>query len=177
MPKWSQLSDTELAAVTSYVRSSWGNKPADVTQPKEFVAARGGKYPEGGAAVAETATAAPAAAASASAAVAATSGLPAKLYFAIGKQDIDGDAKKVIDDVVALLKGEAGSKVALTGYTDKTGNLEKNLELAKERAKTVREALKAAGISEDRIEMKKPESVTGAADNKEARRVEINPAK
>jgi cytochrome c oxidase subunit II len=177
MPKWSQLSDTELAAVTSYVRSSWGNKPADVTQPKEFFAARGGKYSEGGAAVAETATAAPAAAASASAAVAATSGLPAKLYFAVGKQEIDGDAKKVLDGVIALLKGETASKVALTGYTDKTGNLEKNLELAKERAKTVREALKAAGISEDRIEMKKPESVTGAADNKEARRVEINPAK
>jgi cytochrome c oxidase subunit II len=177
MPKWSQLSDTELAAVTSYVRSSWGNKPADVTQPKEFVAARGGKYPEGGAAVAETVTAAPAAAASAPAAAAAASGLPAKLYFATGKQDIDVEAKKVLDDVVALLKGEAASKVALTGYTDKTGNLEKNLELAKERAKAVREALKAAGISEDRIEMKKPESVTGAADNKEARRVEINSAK
>jgi cytochrome c oxidase subunit II len=177
MPKWGQLSDTELAAVTSYVRSSWGNKPADVTQPKDFVAARTGKYPEGGAAVAETATAAPAAAASASAAANATAGLPAKLYFAIGKQEIDGDAKKVLDDVVALLKGEAASKVALTGYTDKTGNLEKNLELAKERAKAVREALKAAGIAEDRIEMKKPESVTGAADNKEARRVEINPAK
>jgi cytochrome c oxidase subunit II len=177
MPKWGQLSDTELAAVTSYVRSSWGNKPADVTQPKDFVAARTGKYPEGGAAVAETATAAPAAAASASAAANATAGLPAKLYFAIGKQEIDGEAKKVLDDVVALLKGEAASKVALTGYTDKTGNLEKNLELAKERAKAVREALKAAGIAEDRIEMKKPESVTGAADNKEARRVEINPAK
>ncbi len=177
MPKWSQLSDTELAAVTSYVRSSWGNKPADVTQPKEFVAARGGKYPEGGAAVAAASTAAPAAAASASAATAAASSLPAKLYFAVGKQGIDGDAKKVLDDVIALLKGEAASKIALTGYTDKTGNLEKNLELAKERAKAVREALKAAGISEDRIEMKKPESVTGAADNKEARRVEINPAK
>jgi cytochrome c oxidase subunit II len=177
MPKWSQLSDTELAAVTSYVRSAWGNKPGDITQPKEFVAARGGKYPEGGAAVAATVTAAPAAAASASAAAAATSGLPAKLYFAVGKQDIDGDAKKILDGVIALLKGEAASKVALTGYTDKTGDLEKNLELAKERAKAVREALKAAGIAEDRIEMKKPESVTGAADNKEARRVEINPAK
>jgi cytochrome c oxidase subunit II len=179
MPKWGQLSDTELAAVTSYVRSSWGNKPADVTQPKDFVAARAGKYPEGGAAIAiaEASSAAPAAAAAAPAAANAASGLPAKLYFAIGKQDIDTDARKVLDDVVALLKGEAAAKVALTGYTDKTGNLEKNLELAKERAKSVREALRAAGIAEDRIEMKKPESVTGAADNKEARRVEINAAK
>jgi cytochrome c oxidase subunit II len=180
MPKWSQLSDTELAAVTSYVRSAWGNKPADVTQPAEYLGARGGKYPEGGAAAvataATTAAAPVAAAAVAPAAAAASSNLPAKLYFAIGKQEIDADAKKVIGNVVDFLKSNASSKVALTGYTDKTGNLEKNLELAKERAKAVREALTAGGISADRIEMKKPESVTGAADNKEARRVEINPA-
>ena len=36
------------------------------------------------------------------------------------------------------------AKIDLTGYTDKTGDVEKNLELAKERAKAVREALKAA---------------------------------
>jgi cytochrome c oxidase subunit II len=181
MPKWGQLSDTELAAVTTYVRSSWGNKPADATQPKEFVAARAGKYPEGGAAVvADTASVAPAAAVSAPAANAAAqsaNGLPAKAYFALGKQDLDADAKKVLSDVMTFLKSNAAAKVAITGYTDKTGNLEKNLELAKERAKTVREALKAGGVAEDRIEMKKPESVTGAADNKEARRVEINEAK
>jgi cytochrome c oxidase subunit II len=181
MPKWGQLSDTELAAVTTYVRSSWGNKPADATQPKEFVAARAGKYPEGGTAVvADTAGVAPAAAVGASAANAAAqsgNGLPAKTYFAVGKQDLDADAKKVLSDVTAFLKSNAAAKVAITGYTDKTGNLEKNLELAKERAKAVREALKAGGVAEDRIEMKKPESVTGAADNKEARRVEINEAK
>jgi cytochrome c oxidase subunit II len=180
MPKWTQLSDTDLAAVTSYVRSSWGNKAADVTQPKEFVAARGGKYPEGGAVVAATASAAPAAAVAApaaNAAAASAGGLPAKTYFAVGKQDLDTEAKKVLDDVMVFLKTNAAAKVAITGYTDKTGNLEKNLELAKERAKAVREALKAGGVAEDRIEMKKPESVTGAADNKEARRVEINEAK
>jgi cytochrome c oxidase subunit II len=175
MPKWGQLSDTELAAVTTYVRSAWGNTPSDATQPKDYLAARAGKYPEGGAATA--ATAAPAAASIAPAAAAAAGGLPAKLYFAVGKQALDADASGVVASVVDFLKANATAKVALTGYTDKTGDLEKNLELAKERAKTVREALRAGGVAEDRIEMKKPESVTGAADNKEARRVEINAAK
>jgi cytochrome c oxidase subunit II len=176
MPKWGQLSDTELAAVTTYIRSAWGNTPSDSTQPKDYLAARAGKYPEGGAVAA--ATAAPAAASIAPAAAAAASGgVPAKLYFAVGKQALDADAKSVVASVIDHLKANAAAKVALTGYTDKTGDLDKNLELAKERAKAVREALKAGGVAEDRIEMKKPESVTGAADNKEARRVEINAAK
>ena len=55
------------------------------------------------------------------------------------------------------------------------GDVEKNLELAKERAKAVREALKAAGVAEDRINMKPPVSITGSGDNAEARRVELNP--
>ena len=50
----------------------------------------------------------------------------------------------------------------------------RNLELAKERAKAVRAALVAAGIAQDRINMKPPAEITGGGDNKEARRVEIN---
>jgi len=37
----------------------------------------------------------------------------------------------------------------------------------------VSEALKQAGIAEDRIEMMKPEIVLGTGDNAEARRVDI----
>jgi cytochrome c oxidase subunit 2 len=39
MPAWRTLSDVELAAVTTYVRNSWGNK-AQLVQPSEFGAAR-----------------------------------------------------------------------------------------------------------------------------------------
>jgi cytochrome c oxidase subunit 2 len=75
------------------------------------------------------------------------------------------------------LKANASAKVALSGYVDKTGNADQNAELAKNRAKAVREALKSAGIDEARIEMRKPEVLTGSTDNKEARRVEIIPVK
>lgn len=66
--------------------------------------------------------------------------------------------------------------MSLSGYTDKTGSADANAELAKHRAQAVRDALKAAGVAEDRIIMKKPETITGGADAKEARRVEIGPA-
>jgi hypothetical protein len=37
----------------------------------------------------------------------------------------------------------------------------------------VRDALKAAGVPEGKIELKKPEVLTGSGDNAEARRVEV----
>ena len=40
MPAWKQLSDTEIAAVITYTRNSWGNKTGQVVQPAQIVAAR-----------------------------------------------------------------------------------------------------------------------------------------
>ncbi len=40
MPAWKQLSDTELAAVSTYTKNSWSNKTGQMVQPAEFVAAR-----------------------------------------------------------------------------------------------------------------------------------------
>jgi len=40
MPAWKQLSDTEIAAVATYTKNSWGNKTGKVIQPSEIVAAR-----------------------------------------------------------------------------------------------------------------------------------------
>ena len=46
-------------------------------------------------------------------------------------------------------------------------------ELAKQRAFAVREAIKAAGVAEDKIELKKPETLTASGGNAGARRVEV----
>lgn len=43
MPKWDSLSDTELAAVMTFTRNSWGNKTGELIQPSDFVAARAAK--------------------------------------------------------------------------------------------------------------------------------------
>ncbi len=116
-------------------------------------------------------TPAPVAAATTPAVIA--SGSLAKIYFATGAKELPAGGAKSLEPVIATAKANTAAKVTLSGFHDATGDQAKNEELAKERAKAVREALKAAGIAEDRIEMKKPEVVTGTGDNAEARRVEV----
>ncbi len=58
----------------------------------------------------------------------------------------------------------AGKKAVVSGFTDATGDPAKNAELAKQRAFAVRDALKAAGVAEDKIELKKPEQLTGSGE-------------
>jgi len=48
MPKWSQLSDTDLASVMTYTRNHWSNNTGELIQPADFVKARTGQYKEGG---------------------------------------------------------------------------------------------------------------------------------
>jgi cytochrome c oxidase subunit II len=172
MAAFKHLSDKDLAGVMAFTRTSWSNKTVEFAQPLDFAKARnGGVLPAGVTADADSAAPATVAASTDTATAAA---LPAKLYFATGKKDLPTDAKVSIDAALAFLKGKSDAKVDITGYTDKTGDQVANLELAKERAKAVRDALEAAGVKRDRINMKPPAEVTGGGDNKEARRVEIN---
>jgi outer membrane protein OmpA-like peptidoglycan-associated protein len=106
---------------------------------------------------------------------AATGGLPAKIYFDVGKSALNDDAKKAISAAADAAK-QASAKVELTGYTDKTGDAAQNEELAKNRATAVRDALVAAGLADSSIAMKPPAFVTGSANDAEARRVEITKA-
>jgi K(+)-stimulated pyrophosphate-energized sodium pump len=94
-----------------------------------------------------------------------------KFYFASGKSAVGADAVPALVDVA---KGvQAGQKAVVSGFHDATGDPAKNAELAKQRAFAVRDALKAAGVPEGKIELKKPEVLTGSGDNAEARRVEV----
>ncbi|MBK8526581.1 MAG: sodium-translocating pyrophosphatase [Rubrivivax sp.] len=94
-----------------------------------------------------------------------------KFYFASAKADLAGGAQAALADVA---KGVAdGKKAVVSGYTDASGDPAKNEELAKQRAFAVRDALKAAGIAEDKIELKKPEQSTAGGSASEARRVEV----
>ncbi|MGH8728798.1 MAG: cytochrome c oxidase subunit II [Burkholderiales bacterium] len=173
-PFGKQLSPAEIAAVVTYERNSFGNKTGDLVQASDVTGGAAAAAP-----AAETPPAAPPAeAAPVTAAPAApqSDSMPATIFFEVGKSTMPADAKDAIAGAVEYLKAQAGAKVEITGYTDKTGNADKNIELAKERAKAVREALKAAGVSEDRMIMKPPASITGSGSDREARRVEINTA-
>ncbi|WP_084383271.1 photosynthetic reaction center cytochrome PufC [Hydrogenophaga flava] len=102
--------------------------------------------------------------------------LPAKVLFTVGKDNLTDEARKVIADAAKLLAAEPGVKVTISGFADQSGNMDANMELSKRRAFSVRDALKAAGVAEDRIELRKPElAVAGAS--ADARRVEINAAR
>ncbi len=95
-----------------------------------------------------------------------------RFYFASGKSDLADGGKEAMADI---LKGVAGGKKAvISGYVDATGDAAKNAEIAKLRAFAVRDLLKASGVAEDKIELKKPEDIkAGATSAAEGRRVEV----
>jgi photosynthetic reaction center cytochrome c subunit len=99
-------------------------------------------------------------------------GILGKVYFETGKSELDAHAQDVVKAATALLVSNARTKIAISGYADNTGTPADNLELAKQRALAVRDALKAGGLAEGRIELRKPEFVIGGTEA-EARRVEI----
>ncbi|KZT15937.1 hypothetical protein A1D30_10400 [Acidovorax sp. GW101-3H11] len=122
-------------------------------------------------AVASSAPTAPVAAAVADEASVRVENGVVKFYFATAKADLAGGANEALADVV---KGVAeGKKAVVSGFHDATGDAALNAELAKQRAFAVRDALKALGVAEDKIELKKPEETTASGSNAEARRVEV----
>lgn len=106
----------------------------------------------------------------------ATSSIPApvKLYFSSGKTVLPSDANTSLAEIIAWLKSHPESKVVLSGFHDASGHKLFNEKLAKERAEAVEDALEDAGIDDDRIDKRKPQSVDGGADLAEARRVEVS---
>lgn len=123
---------------------------------------------------AEATPAVAASAAPASAAPAEAVMGPIKLYFAAGKTDLSDDAPAQLKAVSDAIKAGQASRVAISGYHDKTGNPEQNAELAKNRAKAVRDELTKAGVTEAQIEMRKPAETEGSGNDREARRVEVS---
>lgn len=100
--------------------------------------------------------------------------LPAKVYFEIDQASLGPQGQQEVAAVAGTVMEEGGS-VAITGYTDRTGNPDHNLELAKQRANAVKDELVAEGMKETDIIMKPPSFVTGSGSDAEARRVEIAP--
>jgi outer membrane protein OmpA-like peptidoglycan-associated protein len=95
-----------------------------------------------------------------------------KFYFASGKADLAPGASEALVDVV---KGaQSGRKLVISGFHDATGDAAKNAALARQRALAVRNALKALGVAEQQMELKKPEPLAGNGSDAEARRVEIS---
>ena len=94
-----------------------------------------------------------------------------KFYFAVGKADLAQGADEALKDVIAGVK--EGKKAMVSGYHDSTGTAAVNEEVAKKRAFAVKDALVRLGVTEDQIELVKPQVSEGTGANAEARRVEV----
>jgi outer membrane protein OmpA-like peptidoglycan-associated protein len=85
-----------------------------------------------------------------------------------------------LDELVAKLNEHPAYKVVITGYTDNTGNAQKNIRLGMSRAKRIRDVLISKGIDAGRIITKSEGENNPIADNHTAegrqknRRVEIS---
>ncbi len=97
----------------------------------------------------------------------------AKLYFDTGVHRLPADSADTLSTIITWLNDNPGAIAVVSGYHDATGDFTSNQALAKKRAKAAYNALLSAGITEDRIEMRKPESTEGHGDLSEARRVEV----
>jgi len=101
-------------------------------------------------------------------------GVPNRVHFNTGSEDISVAGKRIVDGYARALKANPDAKVELSGFADPTGDATKNLELAKARATTVRDALVADGIASERIALVKPSDViVGQGSDADARRVDI----
>jgi photosynthetic reaction center cytochrome c subunit len=99
----------------------------------------------------------------------------AVLYFAVGSSTLTDETGKGISQLAESLKANAGAKLTISGFHSASGDLAQNQELAKQRAFAVRDALKAAGIAEDRLVLDKPMSAEAnlAGEDPKARRVDV----
>lgn len=94
-----------------------------------------------------------------------------KFYFVIGKADVAPEAAQALVEVV---KAVAAGKIAvISGFHDASGDPAQNAELAKQRALAVRGVLLTQGVTQDKVELRKPEQTLASGPAEEARRVEV----
>ncbi len=101
---------------------------------------------------------------------------PAYIFFDPDSAVLSADARALVADLATHLKQNADERVHITGYADKTGTRDKNIELAQARAKAVQFALREQGVGEHQLNLKAPVDFLGGPDNARARRVDVHPA-
>lgn len=73
------------------------------------------------------------------------------VHFKYDSFDIDSEGRQAIATNVEILKAHPTVKVQIEGHCDQRGGIQYNIALGEKRANTVRDAVKKAGISADRL--------------------------
>ncbi len=97
------------------------------------------------------------------------------IFFEINSAKISSKENVKVQEIVSYMNNNPESKVSIGGYADKnTGNASINERISKKRSESVAEALKKAGIAEDRISIDSfGDTVQPFSDDPELNRVAI----
>jgi OOP family OmpA-OmpF porin len=71
---------------------------------------------------------------------------PLMLFFDWGKPDIRSDDQSVLDQAAAAWRARPGSRLKLSGHTDRSGSAAFNLAASRRRAEMVRDELVKRGV-------------------------------
>lgn len=97
-----------------------------------------------------------------------------RVYFDVGFHALPADAPATLTPIADWAKSHPDSKIVIAGFHDPTGNQIMNIELSKNRAKSVYRHLLSVGVPEAQIELRKPQNVEGDGNYREARRAEVS---
>jgi photosynthetic reaction center cytochrome c subunit len=97
------------------------------------------------------------------------------MYFGVGSAALEGAQATGLAQLIVSMNSNPATKATISGYHSASGELTANQELAKQRAFSVRDALLAAGIKPERVNLEKPLSAEAnlAGEDPAARRVEV----
>jgi outer membrane protein OmpA-like peptidoglycan-associated protein len=74
------------------------------------------------------------------------------LNFETGSAALTPDSRRVVNDLIVIMKAYPTARGQLAGHTDNTGDAAANKTLSEARAKTVRDAMVAGGVDAARLE-------------------------
>lgn len=73
------------------------------------------------------------------------------VYFKYDSFEIDSSGKEALNTNIEILKANPTLKIQIEGHCDQRGGIQYNIALGEKRANTVRDVIKKAGISGDRV--------------------------
>jgi peptidoglycan-associated lipoprotein len=74
------------------------------------------------------------------------------VYFEFDKSELSSEDRRLVEANASYLRQHPDSKVRVEGNADERGSAEYNLALGQRRAENVARALRAGGVSDDRLE-------------------------
>ena len=96
-----------------------------------------------------------------------------RVYFEVADDLLPAAASQPLNQVADAARADTTKSVHIVSFHDTTGNVSKNVELARRRAERVHHALEANGVSPQQLVISDPVPAPDSGDPKDLRRVEL----